>query len=63
MPEPDPSRRVDESGVRGDVADIEGRPSGCSFRTRCPLAESRCETEEPQLRRVGEGHEVACHFA
>lgn len=63
VPEPDPSRRVDESGVRGDVADIEGRPSGCSFRTRCPLAETRCETEEPQLRRVGEGHEVACHFA
>lgn len=63
VPEPDPARRVDESGVRGDVADIEGRPSGCSFRTRCPLAESRCETEEPQLRRVGEGHEVACHFA
>jgi oligopeptide transport system ATP-binding protein len=63
VPEPDPSRRVDESGVRGDVADIEGRPSGCAFRTRCPLAESRCETEEPQLRRVGEGHEVACHFA
>jgi oligopeptide transport system ATP-binding protein len=63
VPEPDPSRRVDESGVRGDVADIAGRPSGCSFRTRCPLAESRCETEEPQLRRVDEGHEVACHFA
>ena len=63
VPEPDPSRRVDDGGVRGDVPDIEGRPTGCTFRTRCPLAEPRCETEEPQLRRVGEGHEVACHFA
>jgi oligopeptide/dipeptide ABC transporter ATP-binding protein len=63
VPEPDPSRRVDESAVRGDVADLAGRPSGCSFRTRCPRAESRCETEEPQLRRVDEGHEVACHLA
>jgi oligopeptide/dipeptide ABC transporter ATP-binding protein len=63
VPEPDPSRRVDDGGVRGDVPDIAGRPSGCPFRTRCPLAESRCETEEPQLRRVGEGHEAACHFA
>ncbi|HYE93437.1 MAG TPA: oligopeptide/dipeptide ABC transporter ATP-binding protein [Terriglobales bacterium] len=63
VPEPDPSRRVDDGGVRGDVPDIAGRPSGCTFRTRCPLAERRCETEEPQLRRVGEGHEVACHFA
>ena len=63
VPEPDPSRRVDDGGVRGDVPDITGRPSGCPFRTRCPLAESRCETEEPQLRRVDEGHEVACHFA
>jgi oligopeptide transport system ATP-binding protein len=59
VPEPEPSRRVDEGGV----PDIAGRPSGCTFRTRCPLAESRCETEEPQLRRVGEGHEAACHFA
>ncbi len=64
VPEPDPARRgADGGGVAGDVPDSEGRPTGCAFRTRCPLAQARCVTEEPQLRNVGEAHEAACHFA
>lgn len=38
-------------------------PSGCRFRTRCPLAVEQCTTEAPQLRPVSSGHEVRCHRA
>jgi oligopeptide transport system ATP-binding protein len=63
VPEPDPLRRKDTCEVEGDAPLSAARPTGCPFRTRCPLAEARCATEEPQLRPVGEAHEVACHFA
>ena len=70
IPVPDPvveSRRR-RIILRGDVPSPANPPSGCRFHTRCWLRErlgnpERCTTEDPPLRPLASGHEVACHFA
>lgn len=37
-------------------------PTGCRFHTRCPAVKEVCSAKEPELKMVGEGHQVACHF-
>ena len=49
-------------GLQGEPPDPRNLPSGCRFRTRCPLVQDVCAAEEPTLRDV-EGRQVACHFA
>jgi len=46
--------------VRGDIPDPASPPQGCSFHTRCPLKEKKCEEMEPTLKEVAPGHLVAC---
>jgi peptide/nickel transport system ATP-binding protein len=50
-------------GIPGLAPVLRDLPPGCAFHPRCPIAEVRCRTEKPAVRRVGEDASVACHFA
>ncbi|GAB1477824.1 ATP-binding cassette domain-containing protein [Paracoccaceae bacterium] len=61
-PSINPTRSRPEITLQGEVPSALSLPSGCCFRTRCPHAWKRCETERPQLRDMGDGQSVACHL-
>ena len=61
-PVPDPRARRDRLVLEGDIPSPMNPPSGCRFRTRCPLAFDRCAVDDPQLRDVTQGRQVACHL-
>ena len=48
--------------LKGDIPSPANPPSGCTFRTRCPLARSECAGSSPQLAEQGPQHWAACHF-
>jgi len=64
VPIPDPAleRARDRSLLRGDLPSPLNPPSGCAFRTRCPLADAECAATKPELRVIGKSR-VACHHA
>ncbi|MEV6367836.1 ABC transporter ATP-binding protein [Micromonospora musae] len=61
VPSITPSATAARDGVtiQGELPSALNPPTGCRFRTRCPLAQEICETEPPL---AGDRHQVACHF-
>lgn len=63
VPIPDPL--VEEKRQRiileGDVPSPANPPSGCTFRTRCPIADSICAEQQPEWLQVKPDHFIACH--
>ena len=63
VPVPDPRHRRTEPMPAGEIPNAINPPSGCHFHPRCPLAKELCTREEPPLREIRPGHQVACHYA
>jgi oligopeptide/dipeptide ABC transporter ATP-binding protein len=63
IPHPDPGRPLAGSALEGEIPSPIAPPSGCRFRTRCPVAIERCAVEEPEMTVFGTGHTAACHVA
>ena len=53
----------DPQAIKGEIPSPLNIPSGCRFNTRCPFAEEKCYSEEPEWRKLNDDHYIACHFA
>ena len=61
VPEANPELRI-KNKLAGEVATSIPQ-QGCRFRRRCAIAVDRCAVDDPQLRKLPDGNEVACHLA
>ena len=62
IPDPDVEEKRERTILEGELPSPIDPPSGCVFRTRCPMAMEACATTNPVWQAVGDNHFVACHL-
>ncbi|MBC8213626.1 MAG: ATP-binding cassette domain-containing protein [Candidatus Marinimicrobia bacterium] len=62
LPNPKLKNKRDRIVLQGDVPSPMAKPSGCGFRTRCPIAKPECAKSIPEIVDVDNGHQVACPY-
>jgi oligopeptide transport system ATP-binding protein len=60
VPDPDLERTRERIVLKGDLPSPANPPSGCHFRTRCPVAIDECATVDPPPKPLGQRHSAAC---
>ncbi len=61
IPDPELEKAKKVALLDADLPSPLNPPSGCVFRTRCPIAEPRCAESKPPLKGIGHGQMIACH--
>ena len=62
IPIPDPDVKMNRTILQGSIPSPANPPSGCKFHTRCSKCMARCSESVPELKKIEDGHYVACHL-
>ena len=62
VPSEPPKVRTDKTVIEGELPSPIHMPEGCRFHPRCPYCQEKCRKEKPELKEMGNGRKVACHY-